>query len=808
MGRLRRAAKHAAVPLLALLLFGASAAAPTAEQAARDARTALDYSRLDEAQRIIDDALQRFGTRGDETVWSLRVMSAEVLQKRGDHPGAKAAALQDRLPASLNTSETAVRRLLVLGNAAIHLGPEGEAKSHLNKALAIAKAHQPQMLSRIFVALAIAAPNLSHAEPLIAKAIAAARTHKQPDVEIQALGARQYQMMRAGHLSDAVDEGEKALALAKSSRDEWRICQLSGNLGWAYISLGDDAAAEELFVLADATAARNEFDRVPWLIQLGNMRVQKRDWIGAERYYRDALAPARSTTHKQLAFVLANLASMALETGRLDEARRYNAEALELKRAAKDTESELLSLILDARIAAARGDGSNAEAILNRVITNAASASTRWEAQGRRAEIFVQSKRYADAERDFRSVLQTAREARSAIDKPELRLAFYGITFEIFSAYIDFLIAQGRIVAALGATEMIRIDAFDDAMETQTAAAAIDERAVAKQLNATILSYWLGARNSYVWIVTANAIRAARREPKGRIAAAVDGYRRELTTARGPGPRGQQLYALLGVRSVARGSRVVIIPDDALHALNFETLVVPSAQPHYWIDDVTISEASSIRVLAQRNQQRAAASKMLLVGNPPQADPAFRPLPRANEEMQSIAGIFPPSQTKVLGGAAATPAAYRAASPGSFDYLHFVAHGVATRRRPLESAVILGRDATNNYKLLARQVLDQPLRARLVTISSCHGAGTRAYTGEGLVGLAWAFLRAGAGNVIAALWEVNDSATPQLMNRLYTQTAAGGDPAAALRDAKLSLLRSNSVYRYPRYWAPFVLYRR
>jgi len=218
--------------------------------------------------------------------------------------------------------------------------------------------------------------------------------------------------------------------------------------------------------------------------------------------------------------------------------------------------------------------------------------------------------------------------------------------------------------------------------------------------------------------------------------------------------------------------------------------------------------ASSIRVLAQHDKPPAAAAKMLLVGNPRQADSAYPPLPHAGEEISSVASHFAPSRTALLVGAGATPAAYRAASPGSFDYLHFVAHGVATRRRPLESAVILGRDATNNYKLLARQVLDQPLRARLVTISSCHGAGTRAYTGEGLVGLAWAFLRAGAGNVIAALWEVNDSATPQLMNRLYAHTAAGGDPAAALRDAKLSLLRSNGIYRYPRYWAPFVLYMR
>jgi len=77
-------------------------------------------------------------------------------------------------------------------------------------------------------------------------------------------------------------------------------------------------------------------------------------------------------------------------------------------------------------------------------------------------------------------------------------------------------------------------------------------------------------------------------------------------------------------------------------------------------------------------------------------------------------------------------------------------------------------------------------------MSACNGAGTRAYSGEGLVGLSWAFLRAGAHNVIAALWEVSDSSSPQLMDSLYRGLSQGKDPATALRDAKLSMLHSSS----------------
>jgi CHAT domain-containing protein len=45
------------------------------------------------------------------------------------------------------------------------------------------------------------------------------------------------------------------------------------------------------------------------------------------------------------------------------------------------------------------------------------------------------------------------------------------------------------------------------------------------------------------------------------------------------------------------------------------------------------------------------------------------------------------------------------------------------------------------------------------------------------------------------------------MDHLYSEIGKGVPPDAALRDAKLALLRSGGVYRRPFYWAPFELYR-
>jgi CHAT domain-containing protein len=93
-----------------------------------------------------------------------------------------------------------------------------------------------------------------------------------------------------------------------------------------------------------------------------------------------------------------------------------------------------------------------------------------------------------------------------------------------------------------------------------------------------------------------------------------------------------------------------------------------------------------------------------------------------------------------------------------------------------------------------------------VTISACRGAGERAYSGEGLVGFAWAFLRAGARRVIAGLWDVDDRSTAELMDTLYGRLAEGDGAPRALRQAKLELISRGGTTAKPYYWAPFQVF--
>ena len=73
-----------------------------------------------------------------------------------------------------------------------------------------------------------------------------------------------------------------------------------------------------------------------------------------------------------------------------------------------------------------------------------------------------------------------------------------------------------------------------------------------------------------------------------------------------------------------------------------------------------------------------------------------------------------------------------------------------------------------------------------------------------MVGLVEGFLYAGAANVMATLWPVEDQATAGLMERFYTELAAGRPEAEALAATQRAALR-NSATADPFYWAGFTL---
>ncbi|MBV8517204.1 MAG: CHAT domain-containing protein [Acidobacteria bacterium] len=805
--RFRRASERRAwlAPALLLLVFAAPAVPDAERIAAQQARTELDRGHLPQAQRIVDDALRRFASSDSEAAWTLRVMRGEVLMQTGDSAAAD-KILRKPPPPRWRTSEAEVRRLIALAYIAqTHQSPETE--QFIDAAHAIATKHQPALVPNVLLMRALAHPQRAEAYTL--DAITLARKAGNRVTEAKALANLTKAYVGAHRYNEAIATGERARAIATELDLQSVLERAEGNVGWAYWEVGDDESAIDPLVRAEAIAARtHSAGRIAWLVLLGDIYYARHDLAAAERFYRDVVTYGAKDAN-DVGSALANLAVIAIRRGQYDEARRFNSAATAIKKTNHAADAELRSRILDARISAAQGKTDDAVRVLQSVLGTATDVRTRWEAEGRLGEAYGRAKRASDAVAAFDRALALIRKQRAATTDPELRLSFYNPSKEIFDAYVDYLAGSGRAADALAVTETSR-GTIEEGLGNARASAPLDARAVARQQNATLVSYWIGTERSWVWSATPDAVTVAPLD--ATVDTAAETYRRNLLGARGTlqlsGNAGQRLFTLLvppAAAALRNGARVIVIADGKLHALNFETLVAPKPAPHYWIEDVTLVAAGSLRLLP-RAQTANSAKSMLLVGNPPQVAPEFPPLQFARAELDNVARHFPPAHRKVLAGPEATPAAYRGASPERFAFVHFVAHGVATRKRPLDSSVILGNDATKHYRLFARDIVLQPLHARLVTISSCHGAGTRAFTGEGLVGLAWAFLRAGASNVIAALWEVDDRTTPQLMNRMYDELDRGRDPASALRIAKLEIERAQTIYRQPRYWATFVVY--
>jgi CHAT domain-containing protein len=145
-----------------------------------------------------------------------------------------------------------------------------------------------------------------------------------------------------------------------------------------------------------------------------------------------------------------------------------------------------------------------------------------------------------------------------------------------------------------------------------------------------------------------------------------------------------------------------------------------------------------------------------------------------------------------------------ATSPALGDYriVHFATHGLLNSRHPELSGLVLSLvDAHGNPEdgfLQAHEIYNLKLNADLVVLSACQTALGSEIRGEGQVGLARAFLNAGARSVVASLWRVPDAATAELMKRFYT-----GMLVEKLTPAEAFTRAQEAVKRVPRWSAPY-----
>ena len=142
--------------------------------------------------------------------------------------------------------------------------------------------------------------------------------------------------------------------------------------------------------------------------------------------------------------------------------------------------------------------------------------------------------------------------------------------------------------------------------------------------------------------------------------------------------------------------------------------------------------------------------------------------------------------------------------------LHIATHGIFNSKNPAMSGLVLSLvDKQGNSQpgfLSLDDIYRAHFSAELVVASACETALGEQIGGEGLVGLTWGFIYAGAKSVVASLWRVNDASTAELMRVFYSGIEQRGlTPAAALREAQLYISQQPKLVVAPYYWAGFVL---
>ena len=255
------------------------------------------------------------------------------------------------------------------------------------------------------------------------------------------------------------------------------------------------------------------------------------------------------------------------------------------------------------------------------------------------------------------------------------------------------------------------------------------------------------------------------------------------------------------------GDELVIVPDGASFLISYAALVDQNGR--YLSETLRIRLApsvTSLMLLAECPEDRHGTSGVLLVGDPwvetvRLGRKRFGQLPWAEKEVKMLEKML---NVQPLTGKNATKERVLSRLE-SVSLVHIAAHGRSETGEILLSPNHASpeRPKEQDFLLTMEDVLKAKLRAKLVVLSCCH-TGKGKICAEGVVGIARAFLGAGARSVIASLWAIEDKATMEFMRNFYEHLIAGHSASKSLNQA-MKLVRESGEFNEVTQWAPFVL---
>lgn len=596
------------------------------------------------------------------------------------------------------------------------------------------------------------------------------------------------------------------------------------------------------------------------LILLGELRLATNKVPEAEKYLRDAGELSRTSQFRRMeSEAMYQLATIYRNEGKLRETEECLRRGIDASRAVGDTYYLPRDLSGLAEVRNLSGNLKQADAlweqatdVLEGMLINAPSAYARSTMVAAASDIYLRHFELAATENDVTKAFRIVERARgrSVADllwrRPSEKASAHHIDTsaerQITSLQVQLIRADSpkqrqELLSDLFEAEQKRSFALTSASKPYSVQRPAPLRSVQRALlgNEALLEYVLSDPDSYCLVLTRTGARLiSLGASRGRIELLVRDYLTKIRSRKNADDVARRLYSILLARvpEVRTKPRVVVIPDGVLHLLPFDALQSQSGRyvlessvvtyapsgtvlrllrlesrprpmlPFIGVGDVTYDESPLSTASAGGTARKESTTR----GVYDLAGAHFEPLPGSRDEVLGASEIFGPGSVVLL-GREATEAAFKHEPLAKFRVLHLAVHGIASAKYPERAALVLGRDSKSEDDglLQTREIANLALNADLVTLSACDTGVGRLQGEEGNASLQRAFLLAGAKTTLSTLWTADDTFTAALIKQFYKNLADGMDKGAALRTAKLELMKKFGDQAMPFYWAGFVL---
>ena len=255
-----------------------------------------------------------------------------------------------------------------------------------------------------------------------------------------------------------------------------------------------------------------------------------------------------------------------------------------------------------------------------------------------------------------------------------------------------------------------------------------------------------------------------------------------------------------------QGYELIIVPDGPLFLAPFAAFL--DHRYKYLCESYSIRlipSLTTLKLITGCPESYHSKSEALLVGDPCLTEVKRRrlgQLPFAKEEVEMIGKIL--NATPLVGKEATKAVVMKRLSSAAL--VHIAAHGsmetgeIALSPNPTRTSKGPKKE---DYMLTMEDVLSIKVCARLVVLSCCH-SGHGEIKAEGVVGIARAFLGAGARCVLVSLWAIDDEATKEFMRCFYQHLVEGRSVSGAINLTR-KFLRESESFHDVKHWAPFML---